>query len=358
MPDPVGQDFDLDAAISTALSEPETAPETPESASAPADSPTTDAPDPAAPDASPDGESPPAALAPVTPFDPSKHIPLDSGDPFTFRVDGRQVAPDGARVVGDHIVFPKTTWQQMHTLLADRSVIKERETGYRQRIQALEAGQGAWQQEKSALLAQVDRVFSDPAAAQQFLENWQVHGPRLRAEMEAKAARAQLDAVRQRDAEAEAERQDAALVPQLFDGLGATLEAWLQDEGIDWQNDPDKHWGTFLREVWDDHGKDGLFTRDPLTGRYELNEDKVARLFQREATRYKARQRSASVTSAQVEKKVQQNAAAIAPAKPKPPVPGKPVARAPDGTFTKQPKAQVPTADEWEEEFSRAKFLE
>jgi hypothetical protein len=354
MSDTEGQ-FDVDAAMDAALAEPETAPEATE---APPEVTPEPVEDPAAPDVTPDGTATADEAPPVPEVDLSKYLPLDQGDPFTFRVDKREVALDGAKVIGDKIVIPTETWRRsMHTMLADRNVVRDRESTLRREIQTLQAGQSSWQQEKSALLSEIDKLFSDPAAAQQFLENWQVNGPRLRAEMKAQAYEAQLRQVRERDIEEQRQRQEAELVPQLFDQFAEVIETWLDEQGIDWANDPDRTWGNWLRETWEDHGPQAFFVRDPVSGRFEVNEERAQRLFLREANRYKATAQKQAVVTKQVEQKAKMNQAAIAPPKPKPPVPTKPAPRASDGTFTKKPSEKM-TKDEWEDWFNKTKFVE
>ena len=342
----------LVADISAALD-----PETPESApesTTPAASPEASPADPEtqapASQQSSEGTPAPAEKAPPTPDEskPDNLTPEQGGEPFTFRVDGRVIAPEGARIVGDEIRMPRATWQtQMHGLLADRSAIKEREGQYRQQVQAERAGRQQIEAQHAAIMAEMQQIFADPEAMRAKLDNWQINGPLMLAQIEARAAKAEAEAFRRQQAEVERSQQERELVPRQMAHVEQVVEGWLTDAGVKWDADAAR-WQAWFKEVWEDNlNRDGLptglFYRES-NGEIALNEDKVYRLFQREVSRARSQQQATIVA----EKKTTMNAAAIAPPKPKPPVPGKPVARKPDGTFTSPTKSQEPfDADKW-----------
>lgn len=317
----------------------EATPETDTATPATDQSPTPDTP-PVQPDAtSPEKVDAPATPAPLTPPEiPTPVDPFSGGEPFAFRIDGRQVSIDGAKVINDHVVIPKSAWlNQMQHFLGDRSAIRNREGQYKQALEQANAGRSEWEAEKATMLGEIQQMFADPEAMLAKLQNWQTEGPLLMAKMEAKAARQQVEQFQRRQQDEMRHQQEAAVIPQLQDQLGDTVEQWLSDHGINWESDKER-WSGWMRNVWEDFGPNGLFQRDPISGRPVLQEDKVQRLFQREVSRVQ----SAQVAAKAVEQKKAMNAAAVAPSKPKPPVPGKAPAPAPtrarndSGQYTKK----------------------
>lgn len=197
-------------------------------------------------------------------------------------------------------------------------------------------------------------MFADPEKLQATYDNWTVNGPRLMAEMQAKAAQRELDTYRQREQHQEAERREAELEPKIQDHLGDTIEQMLTDHQVPWQDATEQQrWVEWMRSVWEDHGKDALYPRGP-DGRRSLDEDKLTRLFQREMNRTRAAQQVAQVTG----QKKAMNAAALAAPKPTTPAPVKAPSKAP------VPKPRNPVtgefkkldADEWERQFMKTQY--
>lgn len=301
--------------------------ETPEPAPVSADAtPTTDqspAPDapPAAPEPSSEGEPASAPEAPRPPDELQAPIsPFDGGEPFTFRVDGQHVALDGVKLVNDHVVIPVETWrtQVQANLLGHRGAWREREGAYKQEIGKERQQRQAIEAQHNAIMAEVQQMFADPQVMLEKLQNWQVNGPLLQAQIEARAAKAQVEQFQRQQQEVQRQQQEAAQEPKLKEHLGDTVEQWLTDNGVDWTGDQDT-WVEFLHHLWDTYGKDVLYIRDPLTGRLALNEDRVYREFQREVSRAKSRQQAVKAADASKAR----NQAALAPAKPATPAPVK-----------------------------------
>lgn len=339
LPDEQGPEDTVEAEMSAALAAPESAsteaPEAPESAPPAAPE------SPAAPDPSSEGDSPaPADSASQPPDESQAPDPFAGGEPFAFRVDGRQVALDGAKVINGHVVIPEATWHnQARHFLADRSAIKERTTAFQREAAQERQARQAVEAQHQAIIAEMQRMFADPQAMRAKLDHWEVNGPLLQAQVEAREAKAQVEQFQR----LQRQEQEAALEPQLRQQVGDVIEEWLDDAKVDWRSQPD-HWVEFLRHLWDVHGRDGLYGRDGL------NEDRLHREFQREVARFRAQ----TQVTKQVEKKVELNKAAAAPPKPKPPTPGKPQPRKADGTYSKKPAPDNP--EDWEEWFRTTQF--
>lgn len=343
LPDEQGPEDTVEAEMNAALAAPE--PASTEAPQAPESAPPAAPESPAAPDPSSEGDSPaPANPASQTPDESQAPDPFAGGEPFAFRVDGRQVALEGAKVINGHVVIPEATWHnQARHFLADRSAIKERTTAYQREVAQERQARQAVEAQHQAIMAEVQQMFADPNVMLDKLNRWQTEGPLLQAQIEARAAKAQVEQFHRQQQELRRQEQEAAQEPQLRQQVGDVIEEWLDDAKVDWRSQPET-WVEFVRHLWDVHGRDGLFGRDGL------NEDRLHREFQREVARFRAQTQVAK----QVEKKVELNKAAAAPPKPKPPTPGKPQPRKADGTYSKKPAPDNP--EDWEEWFRTTQF--
>ena len=162
-------------------------------------------PEPEAP--SPTGETPPTPT-PEPPPAPT---------PFTFRVDGREVTPNGAFVQPDGtITFQPEAWrtfQQQH--VADRNVWRQKELQYRQAVQQAQATKTAEQAKAEAVLSAITAAAEqgDDAVADLVL-GFRANLPKLKAEAEARHYREQL------------ERQQQASAPEM---ARQQWETWRED---------------------------------------------------------------------------------------------------------------------------------
>lgn len=328
--DPEGQG-DPDALLDAlTLDTPETATATPEAPPATAEpGAEVDSGSPAPPESPAPDTAPAADAAPTTPVvDPNVIAPPVGGEPFTFSVDGRHITVDGARVVGDDILIPKTVWfnQIRPNYLGDRGAWREEKRSLQREIAARNAGQSEESRRAKALVGVVDQLFADPERLMQAAQNWQVEGPKLRAEAEANVYKSELERYRQQEEQARAQKEEADLLPILDNTLAQSVEGLLAEAGVQWQGNETEQarWKGFVQALEEDIGFGNLFTKDHR-GQIQLDEDKVRRVFNREL----ARARSEAQATRVVEKKAALNTATVAPAKPIAPAPGKPAAKAP-----------------------------
>ena len=357
LPDPEGQEPELDP---TGSPDPETATpaaETPPVTTEPGAELTEGSPAPSE-SAAPDPTAPAALAAPAPVADPNTFIPPEGGTPFTFAVDGRQVALEGAKVLGDHILIPKDVWlnQVRPNFLADRTAVRERERGLRRELAARETGQSEESKRSKALIAVVDQLFANPDALLKAAENWHIEGPKLRTEAELNVTRQDLERYRQQEAEAKAREEEAELMPKLQNGLALAVEDLLAEAGVQWDGNQaeEARWKGFVEALEQDIGLTSLFSRDHR-GQIVLDEDRVRRAFNRERARGQSQQAVAKV----VEKKTALNAAATAPTKPSAPVAGKPPAKPVKAERTRDDNGQFTKRldpDEWERDFMKRQF--
>ena len=187
-------------------------------------------------------------VAPATPETPTPDISAPAGTPFAFRVDGREVTPEGAVQLPDgSILFPAKAWQQVQgSFLGDRGVWRQKEARYQQAVSQAEASakaqiadqMGAVELERDqarAALEEFQRILAaGPDAVQQWAENFAVNRPALEARMQARALEVQLEAERrqvkqfqaQRDQQTEEQRAEE-LRPQLEAHFDKALDHYL-----------------------------------------------------------------------------------------------------------------------------------
>lgn len=144
--------------------------------------------------------------APANPETPNPDIGTPAGTPFAFRVDGREVTPEGALQLPDgSVLFPAKAWAQVQgQFLGDRGVWRQKEAKYQQAVQ--QAQQAAQQQvaeslgavelerdQARAALEEFQRILAaGPDAVMQWAENFAVNRPALEANMRARALEVKL----------------------------------------------------------------------------------------------------------------------------------------------------------------------
>lgn len=314
--------------LESPVTAPESVPEAPASspeasATEPLDGPPAPSPTPSDAAASASPEAP--ASAPAT---PEAIDPFAGGTPFTFRVDGTEISPQGAKVVGDHVVIPRQAWEQevRGKWLGNRDAWRQREGQWEHRLRETESRIAGRQEELDASLAVMREFFKNPETARALLQDWERQGPLLQARAETQRYKAQAERYDREQQEAAERRQQAEFAPQVIQAMGDFVGQTLTEAGVKWEGDKaaEQQWGGFIRELVEDYGVRAMLRTDPLTGAVDLDREKLGRLVQRELGRSKAQQSTVKAA----EKVVQQNAAAVAPPKPTAPVPTKPVAKA------------------------------
>lgn len=176
------------------------------------------------PDGSPDAPAEPTAAAP--PLTTEGFTP-PPGDPFTFTVDGQQVAVDGAVVAGDYIVIPKTVWDRQirPNHLADRRVWREKERAYSTALQEAQQGFHERVARADAILARVAELNqAGPEAWAQWLDQFQQNAPLLEAQAREAAARQQLERIHAAETARVQQEQASTLVPVLRQHLERAVE--------------------------------------------------------------------------------------------------------------------------------------
>lgn len=226
----------------------------------------------------------PEASAPLegAPADPDQSQPEtlvfpEGGSPFTFRVDGNDAAPAGAKVYPDgSVLLPKSAWDDIRgNWLGHRGAWRHKEAQYQQRIAHTEQAAMAAardqvetvelerDQARAALEEFREILEGGPEAVFQWAQQFEVNKPALQARMEARELKVQLDrATRQTQTYTarETEQQEAAKAaewrPALedhlrhaittlagtdeFKGVAATPEAVADLHGFLWETMADK----------------------------------------------------------------------------------------------------------------------
>lgn len=111
--------------------------------------------------------------------------PSPSGEPFSFRVDGRSVDVEGATEADGVIQIPRDSWDaHVQNRLADRGVIQQREERMQNRVRQLQEEAEAREERFKTVLGKVDELFSDPERIRQFVERYEAEAPRFKLEIE------------------------------------------------------------------------------------------------------------------------------------------------------------------------------
>lgn len=161
-----------------------------------------------------------------------------SGEPFSFRVDGRNVDVEGATVADGKIVIPRDSWDKhVQNRLADRGVIQQREERMQGRIRALEDEAKTREDRFKTVLGKVDELFSDPERIRQFVERYEAEAPRFKLEIENELLKSQSkrleETTKTRQQEAE-EREFNELYPSaLQNAVDLVVDRLAPDAEID-----------------------------------------------------------------------------------------------------------------------------
>lgn len=185
-----------------------------------------------APDGTDASEQPDASAAPAAqqPNTPSSQTPSEDIKPFSFRVDGKEVAPKGAVRVNGFIAFPEETWNRdMHNLLADRGEIRRREAALQKQLADRDPEKHPDVQKSRELLKSLDALMSAPEdqLVERILtirDQW----PVLQANARAAILQRQLDERNGQVSEREQQESRAEWEPRLKEGLDARIQTVLE----------------------------------------------------------------------------------------------------------------------------------
>jgi len=187
-----------------------------------------DLPEPTAP-AETTATSPAADLLPGE-ITPDKLTFPTGGTPFAFRIDGREVAPEGAVQYADgSVLLPAKAWDVMRGgFLADRGAWDQKERSYQAAVREARERRSSEQVRAEKILAEWGKVLAGgPEAVVQWAEDFERNRPILEARIEAQMAQAELE--RYRAGEQQLQQQQAAerLVPSLQGHLTSALNHYL-----------------------------------------------------------------------------------------------------------------------------------
>ena len=267
---------------------PDTAPVPTETAApAPAGSPTP--PDQLATTETPAAPAAPSDAAPAAvPASPVGSVP-PTGQPFTFRVDGREVPVPGAYVVGNQILVPKEAWDRhVRPNVADRSVWREKEAGYQRQLQQASSARSDQELRANALLEKFGELTAKgPQAMAEWLDNYYTNLPVLEAQARASAAERRAAELMQVQQSQVSEQRQAQEVVDAQHHLSATLEQYLQQPEFKALAPEGQE---LLQELWTEH-QNTLFIRADRdypeyglkTGELAISYDALNRLLSRRA---------------------------------------------------------------------------
>lgn len=310
----------------------------------------TEAPPPDQPTETPD-PAPPGSPGPdAVTADPTPTFVPPSGVPFTLKVDRTQVPIDGAVETPDGGLYlsPDARRIFQHNYVGDRHAWAQERRSLIQQAQAGTQAATAKEERLDAGLAMVAKIFSDPAYAQEQLQNWGVNGPLLQAQAERDAIVRERDRLAQQVQEREQQEEQERLIPQLQRWMASEVEQALATDykGLF----TDEQAVKLVRSLWDRHR--AQFFYEGTDNRIHLDQDALRGLLEERADL--VRQAQAGVRKVAEVKKV--NQAVLTPTKPGPAAPAKPqppkVTRDEAGKFTTRPDP-----DEWEKQFRAKKYL-
>lgn len=203
--------------------------------------------------AAPLGREAVPGAAPTTPETPVPWTPPSAGEPFAFKVDGREHPLEGAlRLPDGGVYLPPGVWdQKLRPFLADRSVWVGKERNYQQAIARAKQDRGAEvarAQQVLVGLAELDAQGDQGWAA--WLDNYSQNRAVLDARVRARIAEQETARWQETDRERTETENATALLPRLQHHLGSQVETVLAQEqwkgvlGADQAQD-------LLRFLWD-----------------------------------------------------------------------------------------------------------
>lgn len=126
-------------------------------------------------------KDPAAQVAPPAPA-PS---PAEPSPPFSFRVDGKTVAVEGASEKDGVISMPRQAWdREVQNRLADRGKIQQVQERLQTRNRQLESEATAREERFKTVMGKVDALFQDKNRLKTFYERYELEAPRFMLEVE------------------------------------------------------------------------------------------------------------------------------------------------------------------------------
>lgn len=164
--------------------------------------------------------------------------PSPSGEPFSFRVDGRSVDVEGATEADGVITIPRDSWDaHVQNRLADRGVIQQREERMQSRIQQLESDAKVREDRFKTVLGKVDELMSDPERIRDFVERYEAEAPRFKLEIENELLKSQTkrhEETRKTEQQQAEEREFEELAPKaLHNAVDVVIERLAEDANVD-----------------------------------------------------------------------------------------------------------------------------
>jgi hypothetical protein len=192
-------------------------------------------PPPADPDAPAEGEAAEAELTlegeqPAGEGAPAEQVPVwtppEGGEPFSFRVDGREVAVPGAQRYEHGIYVPADAWNgvvQQH--LADRGAWQQQRQAYEHRLAELDPqAHPVVLQAQATVQAFQELLAKGPLEVAKWLDKFEQNRPLLEVQIQNQALQNQLE-LRTRGSQQQEQEQ---LVQQVADALPGYLEQHIE----------------------------------------------------------------------------------------------------------------------------------
>jgi hypothetical protein len=217
---------------------------------------------------------------------------LEGGEPFVFKADRREIRPEGARVVGDKIVFDKAKWPAFASQhVADRTVWRqEKATWDRERaeFQAQLQAKTPEQEKATAFAQEIDRIASlkDPREIQALVQHWQTHWSTYLLKKENELLKERTTQWTQaQQQQAEQESLDA-LIPEMHDHLAGAFDHYLAQDGLKVLGaHKDALFAEYLETEGDIRNGGRAYRWDPEQQAYFLDVPRLERWLTREAKR-------------------------------------------------------------------------
>lgn len=197
------------------------------------DAPTaTEAEPPPSAEASDEGTAPEAQAAPEAGDETPDSLTEAEPEPFSFRVDGVDVAVEGAELVdlgedgGKQIVMSPESWQRfVQPRLADRNAWTQERAQYVRRIQELDPSKNEHVLRAHALTQQMQQLLdAGPEALVQWAQNYEQNKQVLLAQAEQQLLRAENQRLAQTHEQQQLAEQQKQLEPQLRTALDNSID--------------------------------------------------------------------------------------------------------------------------------------
>lgn len=187
------------------------------------------------PDAQPEASAAAAAgQPPASPEGPPQPFEPPPGEPFAFRVDGRDVEVEGAVRYPNGVYFPADTWERLHRdFVADRPALYRSGAEYGYKAGLAQVEQHPKLLEAAAITKEFLEVMSKtPQEIAEWLDNYNANKALLFERIRSQAAEARL---KQMETQGAAQTNEAAvqsLVREIPVYVDRAVETVLQEESL------------------------------------------------------------------------------------------------------------------------------